>query len=95
MTTLLAADPALLFWSLTLLHIAGLVSILLTRLPRSHRVHALCHHGFFVCLLFIGVVTLFTILTRSNWWVWSGTTFSLMAVGSTADLGQAARMQGF
>jgi len=41
-------------------------------------------------MLFVGVVTMLTILTRSNWWVWSGTTFSLMAVGATADLGRAA-----
>ena len=58
MSSLLAADPALLFWSLAFIHIAGLVSMLLARVPRSHRVHALCHHGFFACLLFIGVVTL-------------------------------------
>ena len=90
MSSLLAADPALLFWSLAFVHIAGLVTMLLARLPRSHRVHALCHHGFFACLLFVGAVTMLTILTRSNWWVWSGTTFSLMAVGATADLGRAA-----
>src|SRR5438094_6537831 len=53
MSSLLAADPALLFWSLAFIHIAGLVSMLLARLPRSHRVYALCHHGFFACLLFI------------------------------------------
>jgi hypothetical protein len=90
MSSLLAADPALLFWSLAAIHIAGLVSMLLARLPRSHRAHTLCHNGFFACLLFVGVVTMLTILTRSNWWVWSGTTFSLMAVGATADLGRAA-----
>src|SRR2546425_3093768 len=66
MSSLLAADPALLFWSLAVVHIAGLVSMLLARLPRSHRVHALCHHSFFACLLFVGAVTMLTILTRSN-----------------------------
>lgn len=95
MSLLLAADSALLFWSLAALHIIGLVSMLFARLPRSHRLHVLCHHGFFACLLFVGVVTMLTILTRSNWWVWSGTTFSLMAVGATAELGQAAHMRGF
>jgi hypothetical protein len=89
MSLLPAADPGLLFWSLAALHIAGLMSMLFARLPRSHRIHALCHHGFFACLLFVGVVTMLTILTRSNWWVWSGTTFSIMAVGATADLGSA------
>ena len=95
MSLLSAADSALLFWSLAVLHIVGLVSIFFARLPRSHRLHVFYHRGFFACLLFVGVVTMLTILTRSNWWVWSGTTFSLMAVGATAELGQAARMQGF
>jgi cell division protein FtsW (lipid II flippase) len=89
MSFLLETDPALLFWSLAVLHLVGLASIFFARLPRAHRLHLLCHHGFFACLLFVGVVTMCTILTRSNWWVWSGTTFSLMAVGATADLGPA------
>jgi hypothetical protein len=88
-------DPGLLFWSLVLLHVAGLASVVLARFPRSHRVHALCHHGFFACLLVVGLATMFTILSHSNWWVWSGTTFSLMAVGGTLDFGQAARPAGF
>lgn len=86
MSLFFAADPALLFWLLALLHVAGLASMFFARLPRGHRLHALCHHGFFACLLFVAVVTMVTIVTRSNWWVWSGTTFSLMAVGVTADL---------
>ena len=89
MSALSAADPTLLFWSLAFLHIAGLISMFFARLPREHRLHALCHHGFFACLLFVAVVTLITIVTRSNWWVWSGTTFSLMAVGATAELGSS------
>jgi hypothetical protein len=85
------ADPALIFWSLTLLHLVGLGSMLLARLPHSHRVHALSQPVFLVCLVFVGVATFVTICVQSNCWVWSGTTFSLMAVGATADLGQAAR----
>jgi hypothetical protein len=90
-----AADPGLIFWLLALVHVVGLASMLLTRLPQSHRIHALCHHGFIACLIFVAAATMFTILTRSNWWVWSGTTFSLMAVGATAELGRAAHITGF
>jgi hypothetical protein len=90
-----AADPGLIFWLLAPLHIVGLVSVLLTRLPRSHRVRGLCHHGFLACLFFVAGATLFTILTQNDWWVWSGTTFSLMAVGATAEWGRAVQAPGF
>jgi len=95
MSSLAAADPGLLFWILASLHVAGLATMFFARLPRSHRLHTLCHHGFFACLMIVAAATLFTIVTRSNWWVWSGTTFSLMAVGSTFDVDSAARVTGF
>jgi uncharacterized membrane protein len=95
MPSLPAADPGLLFWLLAALHVAGLATMFFTRLPRSHFVAALCHHGFFACLIFVAAATIFTIVTQSNWWVWSGTTFSIMAVGGTADLSPASRPAGF
>ena len=87
---LLAADPGLLFWLVALLHLIGLASTFLARLPRSQRGLALCHGGFLACLMIVAGATLMTILVRSDWWVWSGTVFSIMAVGGTADLGPAA-----
>ena len=82
-----AADPGLLFWIVAALHVAGLASTFLARLPRSQRGLALCHCGFLACMLCVAGATLLTIITRSDWWVWSGTIFSVMAVGGTADLG--------
>jgi len=92
---MLPADPGLLFWLLAALHFVGLTSMFLSRLPHSHRVQAYCQPVFLLCLVFVGVATFITICCQSNCWVWSGTTFSLMAVGATADLGQAARASGF
>jgi|SRR5262245_620016 len=89
------ADPALLFWSLALVHVMGLASMLMARLPQSHRVHALCHRGFIACLIVVAAATMFTIIAQSNWWVWSGTIFSIMAVGATAEWGQPAEAAGF
>jgi hypothetical protein len=80
-----AADPAL-FGFLSVVHVAGLVSVFMTRVPGSHRRHALCQHGFLACLVFVGLATLGTIVVQSQWWVWSGTTFALMAIGATTDL---------
>jgi hypothetical protein len=90
-----AADPGLLFWLLAVVHVVGLASTVLARLPQSHRIHALCHSGFFACLFFVAAATMFTIVTQNNWWAWSGTTFSIMAVGATAELGRATRAPGF
>jgi hypothetical protein len=83
--------PGLVFWLLAALHVFGLVSMFLSRLPHSHRVHAIFQHLFLGCLIVVGLATMVTICVQSNCWVWSGTTFSLMAVGATADLGPAAR----
>jgi hypothetical protein len=87
----MAADPGLVFWLLTALHLVGLGSMLLARLPQTHRVQSLSQRVFLLMLVFVGAATFVTICVQNNCWVWSGTTFSLMAVGATADLGQAAR----
>ena len=84
------ADESLLFWMAAALHLAGLASTFLGRLPRSPRGLALCHCGFLACLLCVAGATLLTIIARSDWWVWSGATFSIMAVGGTAELGASA-----
>jgi hypothetical protein len=89
-----AADPELLFWSVAFLHLLGLASVLLARLPRSQRGLALCHSGYLACLVIVAVATLMTIVARSEWWVWSGTVFSVMAVAGTADLRQLAPAAG-
>jgi len=86
LASLPAAGPGLLFWTLVLLHLVGLASVFLTRLPQSHRIQGLCHQAFIACLVFVGFVTIGTICFQSNFWVWSGTTFSLMALGATADV---------
>ena len=95
MDSLPAADPGLLFWLLILVNVVGLASTFLARLPQSHRIHMLCHHAFVASLVLVALATMFTICTQHNGWVWSGTTFSIMAVGATFDLGQAVRAPGF
>ena len=84
-------DPALVFWLLAALHLFGLAYMFLTKLPRSHCGHSWFQHLFVASLLFVGAATIFTICVQNNCWVYSGTTFSLMAVGATIDLGQATR----
>jgi len=95
MATLPAADPGLLFWLFAALHFAGLASMFLARLPQAKRGHALGQLVFLSCLMIVGLATMFTIVTQHHCWVWSGTTFSLMAVGGTFDFGHAAKAPGF
>jgi hypothetical protein len=89
-----AAGPGLLFWLFAALHIAGLASMFLARLSQARRGHTIGQLVFFTCLLIVGMATMFTIVTQHHAWVWSGTTFSLMAVGGTIELGPA-RAAGF
>jgi hypothetical protein len=92
----LAADSALGFWLLAGLHLVGVASIFLARLPRaSRRQEELFQRLFLACLVAVGLVTMFTIVAQHSFWVWSGTTFSAMAVGATLDLGSAPRTTGF
>ena len=94
MATLPAADPGLLFWLFAALHFAGLASMFLVRLPRAKSGHAIGQLVFLSCLVIVGTATMFTIVMQHHAWVWSGTTFSLMAVGGTLELGPA-RAAGF
>lgn len=94
MATLPAADPGLLFWLFAALHFAGLASMFLARLPQAKRGHVLGQFVFLSCLVVVGLATMFTIVTQHHAWVWSGTTFSLMAVGGTIELGPG-RAAGF
>jgi hypothetical protein len=65
----------------------------LQRLPTAHEWF---QHLFVGCLLIVGCATLITIVAQNAFWVWNGTTFSLMAVGATIDFGGGrARVQGF
>ena len=89
MASLPAADPGLLFWLFATLHLAGLASMFLARLPHAKRGHALAQLVFFTCLVVVGMATMFTIVAQHHAWVWSGTTFSVMAVGGTLELSPA------
>jgi hypothetical protein len=81
-------DPGLIFWLLAGLHLLGLATMFLSRLPHSHRVHFLIWHLFLASFVIVGIATVLAISAGNNYWVWSGTVFSMMAVGSTVELGQ-------
>ena len=91
----MVASPAVFFWILVAVHALGLASMFLARLQRLQGGQALCHSSFFACLLIVAAATLFTIVTRSDWWVWSGTVFSVMAVGATVDLNHATGVSSY
>lgn len=87
-------DP-LIFWGVLVLQIVGLTSVIFARLPESCPVQACCRSLFVGCLIFVGVATMLAIGIQSGCWAWCGTTFSIMAVGATFDLGGTVPATGF
>lgn len=88
------ADPIVFFWSMLALQVVGLASMLLARMPHPTLLHTWCRRLFVVCLIVVGLATIYAMGSQSSSWAWCGTTFSLMAVGGTMDLGGASRMAG-
>lgn len=90
------ADPVFFFWSVLALQIVGLGSMMLARMPQqASALHTCCRRVFLLCLVFVGMATIYAMGSRGDSWAWCGTMFSIMAVGGTADLGSATRMAGF
>lgn len=87
-----AADPAF-FWITLALQLTGLASIFLARLERSTH-HHYCQAFFVVCLVGMGLATCTAIGMNHGCWAWCGTTFSIMAVGATFDVGGSASWSG-
>lgn len=89
------ADPIVFFWSVLVLQVIGLASMFLARMPHPTFLHGCCRRLFVVCLIVVGLATIYAMGSQTSTWAWYGTTFSLMAVGGTMDLGSASRIAGF
>jgi hypothetical protein len=89
------ADPSVFFWSMLVLQVVGLASMFLARMPHPTLVHNCCRQVFIACLIVVGLATIYAMGSQTSAWAWCGTTFSVMAVGGTMDLGSASRMAGF
>lgn len=88
------ADP-MVFWSMVALQFVGLASILLARFPHACIKQGYCRGLFVLCLMVLGFATIYSIGAESSYWAWCGTTFSVMAVGGTSDLGGSVQGTGF
>jgi len=91
----LLADPLVFFWCVLVLQVVGLASMFLARMPHPTFLHCCCRRLFVVCLVVVGLATIYAMGSQTSAWAWCGTTFSLMAVGGTMDLGGASRIAGF
>jgi hypothetical protein len=89
------ADPLVFFWIMLVVQVVGLASMLLARLPHPTPLHICCRQLFIVCLVSVGLATIYAMGSQTSTWAWCGTTFSVMAVGGTMDLGNASRIAGF
>ena len=79
-------DP-LVFWAAAGVQVLGLASVLLARLPRATTAHDYGRGIYLGCLVVLGLATMVAIGSGSGYWAWCGTTFSLMCVGGTFDMG--------
>ncbi len=87
-------DPFV-FWIVMFVQFLGLASVVLARLPRPSRAHDYCRGIYLGCLVVLGMATMVAIGSGSGYWAWCGTTFSLMAVGGTFDIGASLPASGF
>jgi hypothetical protein len=79
-------DPFV-FWAAAVVQVLGLASVLLARLPQSSKTQDYCRGVFVGSLVVLGLATMVAIGSGSGYWAWCGTTFSLMCVGGTFDVG--------
>jgi hypothetical protein len=77
------------------IQMVGLVSMVLARMPHTSSMHAVCRLLFLGCLVVVGLTTVVAMGCHNSCWAWSGTVFSIMAVGATADSGSAMHVNGF
>ena len=74
------------------LQIVGLASMAMVRLPFNAAARRCCQVLFFTCLVVVGCATMVAVGSGSSAWLWSGTTLSVMSVGSILDLGRAGEL---
>ncbi len=79
-------DP-LVFWAAAAVQVLGLASVLFARLPRASTAQDYGRGVYLGCLVVLGLATMVAIGSDSGYWAWCGTTFSLMCVGGTFDMG--------
>ena len=76
-----ALPEATLFWCAVAIQLAGLFSMVLSRLSRSGWYQAV----YLVCLLIIGAATMWTTACGSDYWMSFGATLAAMCVGAILD----------
>ena len=83
----MASDhTATIFWILAAMQLTGLTSTLLARLSEGHRHQSICQTFFLANLTLVGGATIMALVLGCNFWLFSGTTVSIMAVGATLEV---------
>jgi len=81
------------FWLVVAIQLLGVVSVAAARLTERSCIRAMCQHTFFVCLLAVGLATMFAIHLQSPNWLPCAATLGLMSVGATLDCGSYRDVQ--
>lgn len=78
-------DQPLVFWLMAAIQVVGLFSLALTRVGEHSSACTPCRCVFFVCMLSVGIATVFSLAMGTGQWMAGGMTLSLMVVGCTLD----------
>jgi hypothetical protein len=79
------------FWAVVAIQIVGVLSVAVARLTEDSCIRTIFHRTFFVCLLAVGLATIFAIRLQSANWLPCAATLGLMSVGATLDCGSYCR----
>ncbi|MBC8871406.1 MAG: hypothetical protein H8E44_18435 [Planctomycetes bacterium] len=80
-------SESLLFWIVVALQVAGVASVAIAQVSERSWARSVFQHAFFVCLVAVGLATMFAIYLRDPNWLPCAATLGLMSVGATLDLG--------
>lgn len=80
-------DHPVIFWSMVVIQVVGLLSMAATRVGEHTSRCLLCRCLFLVSLVVVGGATVLSLASGTGHWAAGGTTLSLMVVGGTLDFG--------
>jgi hypothetical protein len=84
-------ETSFLVWMFGFIQIAGLASAWLARLSEGSRSQASCQWLFMAFLALIGLTTMASVTLGHRYWLASGITLSVMALGAIWDFRAQAR----
>lgn len=88
---MIIVSQTILFWTVAIIQIAGVLSLGLARASQGSPRYQQCQLCFYVCLTLVGAAAMLCLQCRDGGWLLCAITLSVMAVGATMDCSGAAQ----